>query len=79
MFNVTASSQGNQTSAVVSVTITDINDNSPNFTSTSYTFPLTENTPISPTVIIGTVVANDADQDGNQPVHTDRHTDRQTH
>ena len=68
MLTVIATSQGDTTMATVRLTITDINDNSPMFTEDSYSFTLNENTPTTPTVIIGYVVASDADQNGNQTV-----------
>ena len=72
MFTVTATSQSNVTMATVRLTIADINDNFPSFTNDSYTFSLNENTPTTPTVIVGYVEANDVDESGNQPVS--RHT-----
>ena len=68
MFNVTATSQGSVTTATVQLTISDINDNAPMFTNNSYTFSLSENIPTTPTVIVGYVEANDADENGNQTV-----------
>ena len=59
MFTVTATSQSNVTMATVRLTIADINDNFPSFTNDSYTFSLNENTPTTPTVIVGYVEANE--------------------
>lgn len=57
--------------AVLTINVLDINDNSPLFTSPQgYTFNVSENIPTPPPVSIGTVVANDSDSGINGQVCT---------
>ncbi len=53
-------------SSVLTVTVTDINDNAPTFMSDVYNFSITENTPSN--TLAGSVVARDTDQGANSEI-----------
>ena len=69
-FNLIAedgSSPPNKGVAIVTVTITDYNDNAPVFTRESYEFDVRED--INSSVIVGGVAATDNDEGANGNVH----------